>query len=293
MQVNNFRQVQSNNAQVMVLTGCASGIGRHMAGVLAKQGHKLILTDINREALNELVKELSVSSEQLKVCRLDVRDLEAWTEVCDQAVTTWGHLDVLMNIAGYSQPGYIYELEPEEIDLHLDINARGVMYGTRVMAAQMVKQGYGHIINMASFAGIAPLPGLSLYCASKFAIRGFSLAAAQELRPLGVYMTVICMDAVQTPMLEKELHRKEAAVVFSGSRILTVQEVEQAIIKTALKKRPLEVMLPVKRGWMMKLGGAFPSITLRANQNLAKKGLIRQAALQRKNRLSINQDKDR
>src|SRR5205823_4569252 len=109
---------------------------------------------------------------------------------------------------------------------------------------------HGHIINIASMAALAPIPGISLYSASKYAVRGFSLAAAQELRAHGVYVTVVCPDAVQTPMLDAQLAHDEAAATFSGPRLLTVEEVGRAIIGQGLARRPLEIYLPPSRGWL-------------------------------------------
>src|SRR5205085_5137897 len=133
-------------------------------------------------------------------------------------VTTYGRVDVLMNVAGYLLPGYIHETSADQIERHMDINAKGLMLGTQAAARVMVRQGQGHIINIASMAALAPVPGLCCYSASKYAVRAFSLAVAQELRPHGVYVTAVCPDAVQTPMLDLQVDYQEAAMTFSGRR---------------------------------------------------------------------------
>ena len=89
-----------------------------------------------------------------------------------------GRIDVLMNVAGIIAPGKVHEITADRMLSHLDVNARGVMLGTQAAARQMVRQGQGHIINIASLAGLAPIPGIAPYTASKFAVRGFSLAVA-------------------------------------------------------------------------------------------------------------------
>ena len=144
----------------MVLTGCASGIGLHLAQQLVRAGHRLLVTDINDEAL--VTQFAQFPATQVLVSRLDVRDAAGWEAVLEQAEERLGGLDVVMNIAGYLRPGYIHQIEVEEIARHLDINTTGVVLGTRAAARRMVRRGGGHIINIGSLAALAPVPGLSL-----------------------------------------------------------------------------------------------------------------------------------
>lgn len=161
------------------------------------------------------------------------------------------------------------------IDKHIDINAKGSMYGATLTAQVMIEQGSGHIINLASLAGLAPVAGLSFYSASKFAIRGFSLAAAAELKEKGISITVIYPDLVKTPMYnyQLDLPAETTAIVFSGSKkVLSVDDVIQAILK-AIKAKPLEIALPKSRGILSKIGGSFPGLLMFLNKSLAKKGI--------------------
>ena len=166
-------------------------------------------------------------------------------------------LDRLFNIAAYLKPGYIHETDPQEIDRHIDINVKGLIIGSQLAAKHMVEQGKGHIVNIASLGGIAPIPGIALYSTSKFAVRGFSLALAQELKPLGVKVTVICPDAIQTPMLALQEDYDEAALTFSGPKALSLEDIEKIVFAEVLPNAPIEVTLPWQRGALAKLGGAF------------------------------------
>jgi 3-oxoacyl-[acyl-carrier protein] reductase len=123
------------------------------------------------------------------------------------------------------------------------------------------------------------VPGLSAYCASKHAVRGFSLAIAEELRPHGVAVTVLCPDAVETPMLTLQEEHPEAAMTFGAGRALTLDEVEAAIFR-ALGDRPLEIVLDVPgsgRAIGARLANLFPSLTTRFASRIAEKGRTVQA----------------
>jgi len=263
--------------QVAVLTGCGSGIGQHLANSLVAKGFRVVATDINCQAVEENAQKMDWKAEQVKIRPLDVRNPAEWQQIIQLAADTWGKIDIVMNIAGYLRPGFIHETPTAQVDAHIDTNTKGVILGTQAAAEFMVRQGYGHIINIASLAGIAPVPGLCLYVASKFAVRGFSLAVAQELRPHGVYVTAVCPDLVQTPMLDLQLYYKEAAISFSGSKALTVQDIEKAVMGKVLKQKPVEILIPRHRGWLSKFANTFPGVSFAWGQQLAKKGLARQA----------------
>jgi 3-oxoacyl-[acyl-carrier protein] reductase len=145
------------------------------------------------------------------------------------------------------------------VDSQIDVNLKGVVHGVRAVVPGMMAQGRGHIVNVASLAALAPVSGLALYCASKHAVRGYSLSVALELRSHGIAVTVVCPDAVQTPMLDIQRDVDAAALTFSGPRVLTPREVSEGIVR-ALDERPLEVLLPPSRGWMAKVASLAPGL---------------------------------
>jgi 3-oxoacyl-[acyl-carrier protein] reductase len=147
------------------------------------------------------------------------------------------------------------------------------MYGTKIIGDYMKKQGSGHIINIASLAGIAPVPGIALYSASKFALRGFSLAAAYEYAPFGVTISVVCPDLVNTNMLDLQLKFKEETdLVFSGNnKPLQPADVTDALL--ALMKKPKrEITIPASRGCLAKLASIWPALADRLKAKLMRKG---------------------
>jgi 3-oxoacyl-[acyl-carrier protein] reductase len=258
-----------------LVTGAASGIGAQLATALLQRGERVCATDVNPAPMESL-QAFANTPEQLWIAALDVRNAAAWDSLFDQLQQRWGQLDVLVNVAGVLKPGYCHESTAADVDFHIDINTKGTIHGTRAAARLMKAQGHGHIVNMASLAGIAAIPGLSLYSASKFAVRSYTLAVAQELRDSGVKLTVICPDAVQTPMLDLQVDYEQAALTFSGGRSLSTQEVVDAILDRALTKAPLEITLPASRGFVSKLANFFPGLSVLVLGGLLRKGRRKQ-----------------
>lgn len=243
---------------VVLVTGAASGIGRALVGALARRGAVVVACDVNADGLEQASAHDGWPADVARRV-LDVRSAAAWRAVVDEALAAHGRVDVLCNVAGVLRPGWVHELEDADADLHLDVNAKGVMHGTRAVAPSMLARRRGHVVNVASLAGVTPGPGLAAYVASKFAVRGFSLSSDLELRPKGVAVTLVCPDAVRTPMLDLQLGRAESELTFSGARPLEVDEVVDAVLD-ALARRPVEVLLPGWRGALAKSASAFPAI---------------------------------
>jgi len=254
------------------VTGSASGLGRALTTALLARGWRVLATDIDRDRLNAAAADSQWNPERCSLQTLDVRDPGRWRDLLSAPPEGWGRPSLLCNVAGYLLPGRVLETADEQVDRHLDINVKGLIHGSRVVGQAMADAGRGHIINIASLAGVAPVPGIALYSTSKFAVRGFSLALAQELAPAGVAVSVICPDAIETPMLTLQESWEEAALTFSGGRVLTTDEVVGNIL--AVIDRPCrERLLPASRGWMAKLASAFPGLAERLDKPLRRRGL--------------------
>lgn len=260
-----------------VVTGAASGIGRATVGELDRRGWTVLATGLEEGVLARVAAEDGWST-RVERARLDVTVWSEWEAVASRMASAGGW-DLLCNVAGWLWPGDIAEASPEVLDRHLDVNVRGVMYGTRAAAGLMVTQGRGHVVNIASLAGLSPVPGLAAYSASKFAVRGFSLSAAMELAGRGVAVTVVCPDAVQTPMLDLQKDKPHSALVFTGGRALTAQEVASCIAGRVVRDRPLEVALPGHRGWVSRLGGLAPGLMRHLEPVLRRQGERAQARM--------------
>ncbi|TAE31493.1 MAG: SDR family oxidoreductase [Cytophagales bacterium] len=265
--------------KICLLTGCANGIGRHMAGLLLQQGHTVVATDVAISQLHTAATTDGWPTDRTLLLPLDVRSATDWQATMKKVLEQFGRLDVGMNIAGVIRPGYAAEIRPDDVDFMVDINLKGVMLGTRFMAEIMQEQRSGQIVNVASLAGVAPIQGLGIYSATKFGVRAFSIAASGELRDSGVSVSVVCPDLVNTDMLTAQLDHPEAALTFSGPRVLTVADVGRAILLEAIDRRRVEVMIPPSRGLLAKLGNFFPEWGFAVTKGLRKKGLKKQKEL--------------
>ncbi|MFW6067139.1 MAG: SDR family oxidoreductase [Myxococcota bacterium] len=269
--------VRGGRLPVTLITGSASGIGRHLTGVLAREGHRVLATDVSPGALQAAAEDEAWPQDSVETHLLDVREPEDWEAALDAAEERFGPVGLVMNVAGVLKPAWAMDIDPDDIDFHLAVNVKGVVLGTRAAARRMVPRGSGHIVNFGSLASLAPVPGLSLYSTSKFAVRGFSLAAAIELRDQGVAVSLVLPDAVQTPMLDLQVHYEEAALTFSGGRALTVADIGRAVVEEVLPKRPLELTLPAARGIMARAAGNFPAAAAMTRPLLVRVGRQTQA----------------
>jgi 3-oxoacyl-[acyl-carrier protein] reductase len=263
------------NKRTVFITGSANGIGKHLSEVFYNQGFNVVATDFLIDKLQ--AETQSWKPENCLVEKLDVRSIENWQEVVQKTIQKFGKIDILLNVAGVITPGFVEELDLKDIDYHIDINVKGVMYGTKIVADTMFKHKSGQIINFASLAGVAPIHGLALYSASKYAVRGFSLAITPEMKTKGITVSVICPDLVNTNMLTLQLDYKAAALTFSGSKPLTVNDIEKAVFEKALLKKKAEILVPPSRGFTAKIGNFFPTVGFWLTENLTKKGLKNQA----------------
>lgn len=252
----------------ILITGAASGFGAALTATFVEKGWYVTATDINESGLRG---NWSKVPENLGLYGHDVCSWQSWEEVIGAINRFPGLPDILVNNAGLVATDPVERILPGDIERLLDVNAKGVIYGTRIAAAWMVKSGRGQIINIASLAGVAPIPGLALYSASKFAVRGFSLTAAAELATKGVSVTCICPDGADTPMVEGIARKESANMIFSGGKLLSTKDVVQAVEK-AIRRKPKEILLPRFRGFTARLANFWPGLSDLVLGRMWKKG---------------------
>lgn len=239
-----------------LVTGAAGDIGADVAKRLDSQGYRLILVDINEPGLAELCEQMSDATAVVT----DLGDREDLSGLISRIETDFGHIDLAFVNAGVVIVGDVLELDDNKIDLQLEINLRSAIHLIKACAANMVKQGSGHIISTVSMGGIVSLKGSATYSASKFGLRGFLMALRDELKPKGVSVTGIYPSGVDTQMLRYEARNGGSNLNFVSDP-LSVDEVGKAVVQSMSSKR-LEVYLPYTEGLSGRLVSYFPwSIT--------------------------------
>lgn len=172
--------------KTVLVTGCSSGFGRDIVKVFAAEGWNVVATMRTPDREQELTR-----SDRLVVTKLDVQDRASIEAAVGEAVTTFGALDVVINNAGFGLFGVFEETPRARLEEQFAVNVFGVMDVTRAVLPRMRKQRSGTIVNVSSGAGVFTLPLLSGYCASKFALEGFSEALSYELSPLGIRVKLV------------------------------------------------------------------------------------------------------
>lgn len=241
-----------------------------------------MVTDLSGEAASAAASEIGRGALWAEV---DVREHRQVEQARDALIAAAGGLEVWVNNAGVLLTGPAWEQSEEQRRLHLDVNALGTINGTVTAIDAMRGSGAaaasgGHIINIASLAGLTAVPGEAVYAASKHAVMGFSSSTVADLRMAGVKnidISCVCPDGIWTPMLYDKLEDPQAALSFSGV-LLQPEDVVRAVGKV-LDSPKAVLALPAWRGMLARLGAAFPRIGSAAMPLLAAQGRREQKKL--------------
>jgi meso-butanediol dehydrogenase/(S,S)-butanediol dehydrogenase/diacetyl reductase len=203
---------RTENGKVALITGGGQGIGQAVAERLHADGFKVAIADLNLETAGQVAEKLGGENGGAIALYVNVSDRDSVFAAVDQAVAKLGGFDVIVNNAGIAPQSPLDEITPESIAKIFSINFNGVVWG--IQAATKAFQALGHggkIISAASQAGHEGNPGIALYSATKFAIRGLSQSAARDLAKYGITVNTYAPGIVKTPLME-ELAQKTAAL---------------------------------------------------------------------------------
>jgi short-subunit dehydrogenase len=223
----------SLNNKNVVITGGGAGIGREMALLFASEKANLALVDINTRTLAETAETLSGVNVHVKTYMCDVSEKKEIEQLADRVKRDFEFVDVLVNNAGIAVGKTIIDSSYDDIRKTVDVNLMGLIWMTKQFLPDMVAANRGHIVNIASAAGMLAVPRLADYCATKFAVIGFSDALRMEMKKYGhtgIKVSCICPSVIDTGM-------------FAGFRapilspILKPRVVAEKIVKTVKKER--------------------------------------------------------
>jgi len=194
--------IRTFQGSVSIITGGASGIGRAIGLELARRGAaEIVIADLQTGLAEKTAEEIRGLSSRATVVPLDVRDGDAVERMFADVQRSSGRIDCVFNNAGTGVMGETELLDKRDWDLTIDINVGGVVNVVRAAYPRLIAQGYGHLVNTASMAGLVGSPFLSAYVATKHFVVGLSKSMRIEAARHGVRVSVLCPGAVKTPLL--------------------------------------------------------------------------------------------
>ncbi len=191
--------------KVAIVTGGASGIGEAVSLELARRGTQVTVADINGDSAERVAAAIAKDGGRAKAWRVDVTQEQDIRRLIEDTAAAYGRLDYQFNNAGVAIGGDARDLTLDQWRRVLDVDLYGVLYGTLAAYPIMVKQGFGHIVNTSSAAGLLPLPLSAPYCTAKHAVVGLSLSLRAEGADLGVKVSVVCPGYVRTKIFESSV----------------------------------------------------------------------------------------
>ncbi len=225
------------NGRVAVVTGGASGIGRAIGAELVSRGATVVLADVNAETAVLAAKQLTAAGPgTASAVALDVCDGAAVVQAYQRIREEHGRLDHAFNNAGIGVGGLAEELTLEHWDRTIDVNLRGVVHGVHAAYPIMLEQGFGHIVNTASLAGLVMPAIMTPYTATKHAVVGLSLALRAEGAARGVRVSALCPAFVDTPLLDN-VNPGLPATSASGDTRARIRRVQRRIYPADLLAR--------------------------------------------------------
>lgn len=217
----NSGSLRTYEGAVAIVTGGASGIGRALGEELAARGCEVVLADLQSEIAEEVAAKIRKRGGKASAYTLNITDADAVELLLKNTFERCRRLDYMFNNAGIALNGKFEDFELQHWRKTIDINLMGVVYGARAAHQYMSKQGFGHIVNTASFAGIFPWPTTIAYTTSKHAIVGMSTALRAELADTGIQVSVLCPGTILTPMIEKGASPERWVGTYSTEKLET------------------------------------------------------------------------
>ncbi len=250
--------------QVSVVTGAASGIGRALAITLAQRGCHLALVDVNADNLRQTAKELSGLGRRVSTHVVDVANREQMQNLPAEVLREHARVDILINNAGVSLAGPFERLSMADLDWIININLWGMIHGCKFFLPLFRQRLAGYIVNIASDFGLLGLPTKTAYCATKFAIRGFSEALRAELYGSGIHLTCVYPGAVDTELIRTarviEAGKRDLEAAFVTQRAMPVEKVAEKIVR-GMERRRARVLIGRETHLIDFMMRFFPNLT--------------------------------
>ncbi|MBQ0798977.1 MAG: SDR family oxidoreductase [Porticoccaceae bacterium] len=232
--------------KVAVITGAASGIGRALCVELAGQGVDIALCDTDTEGLLTTQQEILSLGRKASIHQIDVSDRKAMEALPEQVLAEHEHVHILINNAGVSFMDTVEHASVEDFEWIFAINFWGVLYGSKFFLPHLLKEEESHLVNISSVYGLIGVPCQAGYCATKFAVRGFTESLRQEMLGRSLGVTSVHPGGVDTNIARSSRFTQgfdvgsseELATYFKRVAITSPERAAQTIIKGIRKKHP-------------------------------------------------------
>jgi NAD(P)-dependent dehydrogenase (short-subunit alcohol dehydrogenase family) len=227
---------KSFTGKVALVTGASSGIGRATALAFAREGAKVVISDVVVDGGNETVQLIKKAGGEAIFVKADVAQAADVESLVQQTVATYGRLDCAHNNAGISGPlTTVTDTAESKWDRVIAINLKGVWLCLKYELQHMSKQGSGAVVNTASGAGLVGIAGASAYVASKHGVLGLTKTAALEYAKHGIRVNAVCPGVIETPMVQRltDRHPSAAEAMVAGhpiGRVGKPEEIAEAVI---------------------------------------------------------------
>ncbi len=250
-----------------LVTGAASGLGRALAIMLARQGWQIALADVNDAGAAETLRQIEAAGGHGRAEHLDVTKPDEWQALCRRLRADWPALDLLVNNAGVACSGEVGACSLEDWRWAIETNLFGAIFGCHA-CIEWLKQNprRAHIVNVASIAAALAAPGMAPYSVPKAGVLALSETLYLELAPHGVGVSVVCPGFFASDLVAKgrfqEDREREAATNFTLAAQITADEVARAILQ-AIARRKLYVVLPARARLLWRFKRLLPGAWLR------------------------------
>lgn len=254
--------------KVAIITGAAGGIGKALAMEMAGRGCSVVLGDIDTELLELTATELRARGAQVVARTVDVRDAGQVRALVEDARRDLGRIDFLFNNAGINVCAEIADTSLEDWNELIDVNLRGVIHGVHAAYPIMREQGFGHIVNTASAAGLIPAAAEGAYAATKHAVVGLSSTLRVEAEAYGVRTSVVCPGLVDTPILTSTKYVNldpKAIVSASPQRPIEPREAAKMILR-GVERNDFYIILTVTVHALWRVNRFAPKTSLRLHR---------------------------
>ena len=197
--------------RIALVTGAAQGLGKWLSLGLAHAGADVAVADLNLDGVEQTAKEIEKLGHKALPVKTDVAKIDSIKEMVQKTLATFGRIDCLVNNAGVNVHKSVLEVTPDEFDFVSSVNFRGVYFVSQIVSKEMIPQGGGKIINIASAAGFLLRPGIpnSVYAGTKAGIIMFTKSFAEELAPHHIYVNAVAPGYLATPLAKDRLSDPE------------------------------------------------------------------------------------